>query len=239
VRVRLGEGNLPCSQLDSCAGAKRRRSTDRLVGRAQGLLPCAFLDNSRSAAIIRILRIAEAAVLITLQELERHRIEVSKAYAPGALDYRGADFEQVCPLQVEAVAELEGSEIRIRGHLGTRLRAPCDRCLGPVDISVERDFDLFYRSLKTIAREEEIETPADELEVGFYSGDGIALADVVTEQVILALPMKVVCRPECLGLCPTCGADRNREACGCAEPREDSPFASLEGEWGGGPWRRA
>jgi uncharacterized protein len=174
--------------------------------------------------------IGEAAVLITPHELELHRIVVSKAYAPGALDCHGGEFQQVGPLQVEAVAELVGSEIRIRGHLGARLKAPCDRCLGPVDISVERDFDLSYRPVKTIAREEEIEISADELEVGFYSGDGIALADVVREQVILALPMKVVCRPECLGLCPTCGADRNREACGCAESREGSPFASLRGE---------
>ena len=230
MRGFLGEGNLPYLQLDFCAGAKGPGPTDRLVGRAQVLVPCAFLDNSRPAAIIKLSRIAEAAVLITLQELELHRIVVSKAYAPGALDYRGADFQQVGPLQVEAVAELEGSEIRIRGHLGTGLRAPCDRCLGPVDISIERDFDLFYRSLRTIAREEEIKIPSDELEVGFYSGGGIALADVVTEQVILALPMKVVCRPGCLGLCPTCGADRNREPCECAGPREDSPFASLKEE---------
>lgn len=167
---------------------------------------------------------------ITLQELELHRVVVSKAYAPGALDYQGAAFRQVGPLQVDAVAELVGSEIRIRGHLGTRLKASCDRCLGPVEIPVERDFDLFYRPMKSIAREEEVEIPEDELDVGFFSGDGITLADVVSEQAILALPMKVVCRPECLGLCPTCGADRNRETCQCLVPQEDSPFASLKGE---------
>lgn len=167
---------------------------------------------------------------ITLQELEFHRVVVSKAYGPGALDYQGAESRQVGPLQVDAVAELVGSEIRIRGHLGTRLKASCDRCLGPIEIPVERDFDLFYRPMKAIAREEEVEIPEDELDVGFFSGDGIVLADVVSEQAILALPMKVVCRPECLGLCPTCGADRNRETCQCPAPQEDSPFASLKGE---------
>jgi uncharacterized protein len=174
--------------------------------------------------------LGEAAVLISLQELELHRVVVSKAYAPGVLDYHGADFQQVGPVQVDAVAELVGSEIRIQGHLGTRLKASCDRCLNPVELPVERDFDLFYRPMKTIAREEEIEIPEEELEVAFYSGDGIALADVVTEQIILALPMKVVCRPDCLGLCPTCGVDRNREACRCPAPRHSSPFASLRGD---------
>jgi uncharacterized protein len=168
-------------------------------------------------------------VLITPQELELHRIVVSKTYAPGALDYRGAEFRQATPLIVNAVAELVGAEIRIRGRLETRLEAACDRCLGPVEIPVARDFDLVYRSVKTIAREEEIEIPEDELEVGFYHGEGIHLADVLTEQVILSLPMKIICRPECLGLCPTCGANRNREVCGCPPPEEASPFASLRG----------
>ena len=167
---------------------------------------------------------------ITLEELEHHRIVVSKTYAPGALDYHGAEFRQVGPLKVNAVAELAGSEIRVRGHLGTRLEASCARCLGPAEIAVERDFDLFYRPLKSIAREEEIEIPADELDVGFYSGDGIELADVVTEQVILSVPMKVVCRVECSGLCPVCGANWNLEACHCSPPRDESPFASLKGE---------
>ena len=165
---------------------------------------------------------------ITLEELELHRIVVSKTYASGALDYQGAEFRQVAPLKVDAVAELEGSEIRVRGHLGTILEAGCDRCLGQVRIPVERDFDLFYRPLQSIAREEEIEIPTDELEVGFFSGDGIELADVVREQVILSVPMKVVCRDECQGLCPVCGANRNVVACHCVPPQQASPFASLK-----------
>ena len=165
---------------------------------------------------------------ITLEELELHRIVVSKTYASGALDYQGAEFRQVAPLKVDAIAELAGSEIRVRGHLGTLLETACDRCLGQVGIPVERDFDLFYRPLRTIAREEEIEIPADELEVGFFSGDGIELADVVREQVILSIPMKVVCRDECQGLCPVCGANRNVVACHCVPPQQQSPFASLK-----------
>jgi uncharacterized protein len=165
---------------------------------------------------------------ITVEELELHRIVVSKTYAPGDLDYHGTGFRQAAALEVAAVAELVGSEIRVRGHLGTRLEGTCDRCLGPVDLPVERDFDLFYRSLQTIARQEEVEIPADELDVGFYSGDGIELADVVTEQVILSVPMKVVCRAECLGLCPVCGANRNVAPCHCSPPADASPFATLK-----------
>ena len=167
---------------------------------------------------------------ITLAELELHRVTASESYAPGLLDFHGAEFRQTAPLNLKATAELLGAEIRIQGNLTTRLEASCDRCLGSVEIPVSRDFDLFYRPLQTIAKEEEIEIPADEMEVGFYSGDGIELADVATEQVILAVPMKVICSGECRGLCPVCGANRNLTHCDCAPPQQDSPFASLKEE---------
>jgi uncharacterized protein len=170
----------------------------------------------------------EVAVRITVEELELHPIVVSKTYAAGTIDYHGADFRQAAPLKVDAVAELSGSEIRIRGRVGTSLEACCDRCLVSVAIPVERDFDLCYRPVSTIARAEEVELPEDELEVGFFSGDGIELADVVTEQVILSVPMKVVCRADCRGLCPACGANLNFEKCGCLPTQESSPFSFLK-----------
>ena len=165
---------------------------------------------------------------ITLEELGHHPIVFSKTYSPGAVDYHGAEFRQVGPLKVEGVAELRGSEIHVRGHLTTSLEASCDRCLGSVVIPVERDFDLFYRPVSTLARAEEVELPQDELEVGFFSGDGIELADVLTEQVILSVPMKVICKVDCRGLCPVCGSNLNLEKCGCPSTAEISPFSSLK-----------
>ncbi len=169
-------------------------------------------------------------MLITRHELELHPVVVSKTYASGTLDYHGAEFVQLGPVNVDAVLELQGSEINIRGHVGARLGAACDRCLASVEFRVDRDFDLFYRPIETIARAEEVNVPEDELEVGFFSRDGIALADVVTEQVILAVPMKVICRADCRGLCPVCGNDLNKVQCGCVVRRDDSPFASLMNE---------
>jgi len=169
-------------------------------------------------------------VRITVEELEHHPIVVTKTYPSGSLDYHGADFHQSVPLQVNGVAELRGTEIHIRGRVATSLEASCDRCLASVAIPVERDFDLFYRPVSTIARAEEVELPEDELDVGFFSGDGVELADVVTEQVILSVPMKVICQAECRGLCPVCGANLNVGKCGCLPPAEDSPFSSLKEE---------
>jgi DUF177 domain-containing protein len=166
-------------------------------------------------------------VLITPQELELHRMEVKEAYAPGVLDYDNAEFKQTGPLKLEAVAELVGKDIRVKGRLATELERACDRCLSPVKFPLERDFDLLYAPMQTIAKTEEIEIPEDELDIGFYTNDGIETSDIATEQVILAVPMKTVCQEECRGLCPICGKNRNLEDCHCEVTRRDSPFASL------------
>jgi len=167
-------------------------------------------------------------VFITLQELELHRVTVSKTYLPGALDFQEVKFRQAGPLVVNAEAELAGKEIRVRGRISGVVEAACDRCLEQARLPVELDFDLPYRPMEEIAREEEVEVEEDELAVGFFSGDGVNLADLVGEQIFLSLPMKILCRPDCRGLCPVCGVNRNAKECGCSLQREDSPFALLK-----------
>ncbi|MEE8257069.1 MAG: DUF177 domain-containing protein [Acidobacteriota bacterium] len=167
-------------------------------------------------------------MFISLKELKRDEVEFSTTYDPGVLDFRGAEVEQLSALFFAGSAELVGGEIRIRGRLEGAVRHGCDRCLDPVDISVGKDLDLFYRPRRTIAREEEVEISKGESEVSFFTGDGIELKDLVSEQVILSVPMKAVCRPECKGLCPTCGANRNVTNCGCKGPERESPFADLK-----------
>lgn len=165
--------------------------------------------------------------MITVAELSLHRLYFNQTYPAGSLDYQTEDFRQAGPLLVAGVADLAGNEIRVRGRLTVRIRSVCDRCMEPAEIGVERDFDLFYRPMESIARDEEVAVPADELEVGFYERDGVELKDVVKEQVLLSLPMKVLCQPDCQGLCPVCGLNRNHQTCQCVVPGKDSPFGAL------------
>lgn len=167
-------------------------------------------------------------MFISLRELELHRVTALETYLPGSLDFQETKFRQAGPLTVNAEAELAGKEIRVRGHISEALEAACDRCLEKIQIPVEIDFDLPYRPMEEIAREEELEVGEDELKIGYFSGDGVNLADVVREQVLLSVPMKVVCRPDCRGICPVCGVNRNARECGCSTQHEDSPFAFLK-----------
>ena len=67
----------------------------------------------------------------------------------------------------------------------------------------------------------------DDLALSFYSGEEIDLAPLFTEQVILTLPTRALCREDCKGLCPRCGVNRNHETCECVEREPDPRLAVL------------
>jgi uncharacterized protein len=93
---------------------------------------------------------------------------------------------------------------------------------------VAKTFDLLYRPQGTDAGKEELSVTAAEAEVGYYQGEGLLLEDVLREQVLLALPLKAICREECRGLCPHCGQNLNQEQCTCAESSEDPRWSALK-----------
>lgn len=173
-------------------------------------------------------------MFLDVKELAVRKARIQKSYPVGTIDFHTGEFAQVDPLEVQATAELMDGQIRICGHLHTRIELVCSRCLEAVSEEVSRDFDLFYRPVKSIEREEEHHLKQDDTEVGFFQGDGLFLADVLSEQVNLAIPMKVICRSDCRGLCPHCGANLNSEECRCESPSTDprmAPLARVKQDW--------
>jgi len=173
-------------------------------------------------------------MFLDVKELAVRKVRIRKSYAPGSMDYHSGEFKQAGPLEVRASAELVEGQIRITGSLQTKIELVCARCLEPVVEEVGRDFDLFYRPMKTIAKEDEVRLKEGDTEIAFFEGEGLFLADVLAEQVLLALPMKVICRGDCRGLCPHCGVNLNSEECRCeshaADPRL-APLARLKLDW--------
>jgi len=176
------------------------------------------------------------SMLIEIKELELHPIDFEGEYRPGDLDL-GPDLQQNTPLHAAGRAQLieehhgkhqRIKDIRLSGELSTALELPCARCLEPVVQDIRRNFDLLYRPLGADAGREEISVTGAEAEVSYYQGEGLLLEDAVREQVLLALPLKVICREDCKGLCPHCGANLNLEQCSCSEPIEDPRWTALK-----------
>ena len=136
-------------------------------------------------------------MFLDVKDLAVRKQVIRKTYAPGSIDYHASEMKQVGPLEVNATAELFDSDIRIDGHLETKVELSCARCLEPVVEDVHRDFDLSYAPLPKQSKPEEERLKDDDADVGFYKGDGLFLTDVLTEQVLLAVPMKAICRSDC------------------------------------------
>src|SRR5712691_148502 len=107
-------------------------------------------------------------MFLDAKELAVRKVRIRKSYAPGTVDFHTGEFRQVEPLEVRATAELVEGQIRVTGSLHTRLELQCARCLDTVAEDVSRDFDLFYRPMSTISREEEVRLRQDDTEVGFF-----------------------------------------------------------------------
>ena len=175
-------------------------------------------------------------MFIDIHELERHPLDFREEFPPGGIDLDG-DIRQRSPLKSEGRAQLVEEhhgkhqtikDIRLAGQLSADLESDCARCLEPVATSVKRSFDLLYRPLGADAGREELSVTSAEAEIGYYQGDGLLLEDVLREQVLLAVPVKVICREDCKGLCPQCGTNLNQGRCSCEEPAEDPRWAGLK-----------
>jgi uncharacterized protein len=173
----------------------------------------------------------------TVVELERDPIDFDLELAPGEVDMDGA-AEQQGPLSASGRAEVlhehRGpkeivADIRLKGHYAGNFQVPCARCVEPVEIPLEGDYDLIFRPLGADADAPERSITADEAEIGYYQEDSLALEDVLREQVLLSLPVRTLCKPDCKGLCPSCGVNRNSQTCSCEEGPSDSRWEALAG----------
>jgi uncharacterized protein len=172
-----------------------------------------------------------------VSELEREPIEFDLELAPGVVDL-GEEAEQVGDLATSGLAEVlhehRGpkdivADIRLRGQFAGRFQVPCARCVEPVEIPLASDFDLIFRPVVADSEPTERSITAPETEIGYYQKDSLLLEDVLREQVLLSLPVRTLCKPDCKGLCPRCGQNRNSQECTCDVGQSDPRWEALAG----------
>lgn len=178
-------------------------------------------------------------MFFSLHELELRKIDFAESYAPGQLEL-GEDLEQTAPFTTKGYAELleehHGGkqvvkDIRVIGEFTGQVELRCARCLEAVRLELANKFDLLYRPLRAQAEggSDEVAITEADTEIGFYQGEGLALEDVLKEQVLLAVPPKALCSETCQGLCPQCGQNLNAGKCRCEVKVTDPRWNALAG----------
>ena len=122
-----------------------------------------------------------------------------------------------------------GEGILVTGILKAHVVGVCDRCLEEATFDVAGEVDEYY----LFEEPEHVEGEDDDVEFSLVSEDHtIDLSDAFLSALVMETPFVVLCREDCKGLCPVCGANLNEEDCGHAAQIEESrrpasPFAAL------------
>lgn len=146
-----------------------------------------------------------------------HTIHLADDLSKGeSWDYRFPE-----PLWIRFQFRRSGSTLFFNGEVKGVVEGHCSRCLEPFRINVERPVELSL--IPALEQRGEIKLNPEDLDLGFYSGGEIDLGDLAQSEIILQLPIRPLCKEECLGLCCHCGGNRNEGLCCCASPATAAP----------------
>lgn len=148
---------------------------------------------------------------------EGRQLELEVEIEPFVL---GGDEYRVTPAVIPVrldISRTTGEGYALRLRFEAALEGPCMRCLGPATPAYTID-----------AREISQPGEVDELDSPYVARQVLDLSAWARDALALALPTQVLCRPDCAGLCPICGADLNAGGPGHAhEPEPDPRWAKL------------
>lgn len=140
----------------------------------------------------------------------------------------GYDYDELvltAPLAFRGMIERVAAYFRLEGELTAELELVCSRCLAPFKAAFRIPVAEVYTN-----KAEAMPAPDDDAaeEVGFFTGDEIDIAPALLKALFLELPMHPLCREDCRGICPECGADLNQGACSCRKDNIDFRLEKLK-----------
>jgi uncharacterized protein len=166
-------------------------------------------------------------LFIEIERLTLEPLHIQHLYGVGELQFKHDDAVLEESVAADFVLTHKGQDLRVQGLVRTAIRYQCSRCLKEYRHPLETRFDLCYLPQSDWKPDEEIELKYEDMGVGYYDGIALDVDLMVLEQIELSMPMKFVCREECKGLCPLCGADRNDGVCPCKVDETDPRLVVL------------
>ena len=151
---------------------------------------------------------------------EHRRGPLGAVDGTSALEVTASGVPAGSDVVVDVVLEVVYGGIVVTGAVGTAWEGECRRCLQTARGNVRAEVREIYRPHPP-------GEPADE-ETYPLGADHLDLRPLARDAILLALPVAPLCRPDCAGLCPSCGADLNVDRCDCPPARSDLRWAALD-----------
>ena len=138
-------------------------------------------------------------------------------------------------VRLEGTVRPAGDHFLVDGRTSAAGKLGCGRCLEPVGWEMDAAFDLEIALREAAPLDPELALDEADLDLVILDEPQLDLEQLAMEQIELELPIRVLCKEECAGLCPRCGANRNiDDACRC-EPEVDPRWEALKDLSGGTP----
>jgi uncharacterized protein len=115
--------------------------------------------------------------------------------------------------------------VLVQGSMTASAKDICNRCLEPVDFRVTFDIeDEYFPSIDIISG---APLPVDPDNLTLDQNHVMDLNEALNQYMAMAMPMKVLCRPDCAGICPSCGRNLNKGSCSCPSQITDPRWSKL------------
>ncbi len=126
-------------------------------------------------------------------------------------------------VQLDVQLEKTATHLFLRNQVHTVARFECDRCLEPFEATLDDVGRVMF------SNDEELVQNSDE-EIRAFDPEAreIDITEDVRDLLLLAIPVKLICREDCRGLCPGCGVNLNVESCQCAPRPVDVRWQALQ-----------
>ncbi len=145
------------------------------------------------------------------------------AYESDTAFHMGAEYKILEKSPVEVTfTNIENGKVIMRGNLRLVLEIPCDRCLTVVNEPLSIEFE------REVLSPEVIEQTEEEDEQDFMSGYELDTEAFVNAEILVNMPVKVLCKPDCKGICKVCGHNLNEGDCGCDTFVPDPRMAAIK-----------
>ena len=167
-------------------------------------------------------------MIVELTDIEGASRRFDFDLSPETLDLDDSDLKLKSQLHAAGEIEKTSAEVIVRGSITGEGEVECSRCLQPVQQKVKIDFQANFVTPEHFSLDKENEVSVSDLDTDVLEGDRIEIKDIVREQILLNVPEQVFCNPDCKGLCPKCGANRNLIDCKCDLNETDPRWAALK-----------
>ncbi len=138
-----------------------------------------------------------------------------------------ADFRIIKPVSIHCNITKVGDDIYLQGKISFTIETNCSRCVASFTLSGDTEFKVTYLPETLRPSDEEVELTRSDMDVSYYSNNRLNIILPVRDQIVLAIPIKPLCTPECAGLCPVCGQNLNIRRCSCDKSEEIDPRLSI------------